>query len=334
MIRVFLIVLSLAFLSCKTNSTQQNTNTPSTYGDLISAQNLKEHLYLIASDSLEGRMTGSIGHEKALEYIENYYKEIEVVGGMPDKTYLQTVPSSFFQRGADFPDSYNLLAFIKGSEYPNEIIVISAHSDHIGVREDGEIFNGADDNGSGTVALMELARVFKKAADAGNAPKRSILFLHVTGEEIGLYGSRFYADENPIYPLDNTICNLNIDMIGRIDQNKESNTNYIYLIGSDKISTALHAISEAANIEYTNLELDYTYNDDNDPNRFYYRSDHYNFAKNGIPVIFYFNGVHEDYHDIGDTPDKIDYDLLAKRTKLVFYTVWEVANKEERLSID
>src|SRR5690554_742403 len=334
MTRLFIIVLSLAFLSCKTNSTQQNTNMPSAYGDLISAQNLKEHLYLIASDSLEGRMTGSRGHEKALEYIENYYKEINVMGGMPDKTYLQTVPSSFFQRGEDFPDSYNLLAFIKGSEYPNEVIVISAHSDHIGVREDGEIFNGADDNGSGTVALMELARVFKKAADAGDTPKRSILFLHVTGEEIGLYGSRYYADVEPIYPLDNTICNLNIDMIGRIDPNKESNPDYICLIGSDKISTELHAISEAANIEYTNLELDYTYNDDNDPNRFYYRSDHYNFAKNGIPVIFYFNGVHEDYHDIGDTPDKIDYDLLAKRTKLVFYTAWKVANKEERLSID
>lgn len=334
MTRLFILALSLAFLSCKTNSTHHSSNSPSTYGEQISAQKLKKHLYIIASDSLEGRMTSSIGHEKALEYIENHYKEIEVPGGMPDQSYLQTVPSSFFQRGADFGDSYNLLAFIEGSEYPNEVIVISAHSDHIGVRNDGEIYNGADDNGSGTVTLMELARVFKKAADAGDRPKRSILFLHVTGEEIGLYGSRYYADENPIYPLDNTICNLNIDMIGRIDPQKENNPEYIYLIGSDKISTELHEISEMANAQYTNLELDYTYNDDNDPNRFYYRSDHYNFAKNGIPVIFYFNGVHEDYHAVGDTPDKIDYDLLAKRAKLIFYTAWEVANKEERLSID
>lgn len=333
MTRLFIFVLSLTFLSCKTNSTHQPTNSPTAYGDLISAQNLKEHLYLIASDSLEGRMTGSVGHEKALEYIENYYKGIDVRGGMPDKSYLQTVPSSYFKRGDDFPDSYNLLAFIEGSEYPNEVIVLSAHSDHIGIREDGEIFNGADDNGSGTVGVMEIARAFKEAAKAGDTPKRSILFLHVTGEEIGLYGSAYYAD-NPVYSLDNTICDLNIDMIGRVDPDKANNPDYVYLIGSDKISTELHDISEAANAKYTNLELDYTYNDENDPNRFYYRSDHYNFAKNGVPIIFYFNGVHEDYHDIGDTPDKIDYDLLAKRAKLVFYTAWEVANKEERLSID
>lgn len=333
MTRLFIILLSLTFLSCKTKLPQQKSNTPDTYGELISSENLKKHLYVIASDSLEGRMTGSIGHEKALSYIKDYYKEIGVAGGMPDASYLQTVPSSFFKRGADFPDSYNLLAYIEGSEYPEEVIVISAHSDHIGVRDDGEIFNGADDDGSGTVGLMELARVFKKAAEDGNMPKRSILFLHVTGEEIGLFGSRYYT-ENPIYSLDQTICNLNIDMIGRVDPDKEDNPEYIYLIGSDKISTELHDISEEANKKYTNLELDYTYNDENDPNRFYYRSDHYNFAKNGIPVIFYFNGVHEDYHDIGDTPDKIEYDLLAKRTKLVFYTAWEVANKEERLSID
>lgn len=333
MTRLFILVLSLAFVSCKTSSTHQKTDSPMVYGEQISAENLKEHLYTLADDSFEGRMTSSEGHEKALEYIENHYKSIGVRGGMPDHTYLQTVPSSFFKRG-NFDDSYNLLAFIEGSEHPEEVIVISAHSDHIGVRDDGVVYNGADDNGSGTVTLLELARVFKKAADAGNAPKRSILFLHVTGEEIGLYGSRYYADEDPVYPLENTICNLNIDMIGRIDPDKADNPEYIYLIGSDKISTELHDISEAANTKYTNIELDYTYNDEDDPNRFYYRSDHYNFAKNGIPVIFYFNGVHEDYHDVGDTPDKIEYDLLAKRAKLIFYTAWEVANKDERLSID
>lgn len=333
MTRLFIFILSLTLLSCKTNSTQQSQNSPTDYGNLIRVENLKNHLYVIASDSLEGRMTGSVGHEKALDYIENHYKNIGVKGGMLDQSYLQTVPSSFFKRGEDFPDSYNLLAFIEGSEYPNEVIVLSAHSDHIGIRDDGEIFNGADDNGSGTVGLMEIARAFKEAEKAGDAPKRSILFLHVTGEEIGLYGSSYYT-ENPVYSLDNTLCNLNIDMIGRIDPDKEDNPEYIYLIGSDKISTELHNISEAANATYTNLELDYTYNDENDPNRFYYRSDHYNFAKNGIPIIFYFNGVHADYHAVGDTPDKIDYELLTKRTKLVFYTAWEIANKEERLQVD
>lgn len=333
MIRFSILLLSFAFISCKTNTVTPTYESSTDYGKNITAEQLKKHLYIIASDSLEGRMTGSLGHEKALDYIEKHYKDLGITGGMPDGSYLQTVPSSFFKRGEDFPSSYNLLGFIKGSEFPNEVIVISAHSDHIGKRDDGQIYNGADDNGSGTVGVMEIARAFKNARDNGETPKRSILFLHVTGEEIGLYGSDYYT-QNPVYPLENTICNLNIDMIGRVDPDKINNPEYIYLIGSDKISTELHMISEKANAKYTQLELDYTYNDDNDPNRFYYRSDHYNFAKNGIPVIFYFNGVHEDYHDIGDTADKIDYDLLAKRSQLVFYTAWEIANSEERLSVD
>ena len=183
--------------------------------------------------------------------------------------------------------------------------------DHIGIDSNGEVFNGADDDGSGTVAILEIAEAFKKASDEGNGPKRSILFLHVTGEEKGLLGSRYYT-ENPVFPLESTVTDLNIDMIGRVDKKHKGNPNYIYLIGADKLSTELHDISESMNKKYTNIELDYTYNDENDPNRFYYRSDHYNFAKNNIPVIFYFNGVHSDYHAIGDTPDKINYEMLEK----------------------
>jgi len=171
------------------------------------------------------------------------------------------------------------------------------------------------------------------AKNEGNGPKRSILILHVTGEEIGLYGSKYYT-ENPLFPLVNTVANLNVDMIGRIGSEKEGNENYIYLIGSDKLSQGLHDLSEAVNEKYVNLELDYTYNDDNDPNRFYYRSDHYNFAKNNIPVIFYFNGTHADYHKPTDTPEKINYELLAKRSKLIFLTAWEIANQEERITVD
>lgn len=230
-------------------------------------------------------------------------------------------------------NSENVVALIRGTEKPEEYIVISSHLDHIGVTEDGQINNGADDDGSGSVALLEIAEAFKKAADAGNGPKRSIVFLHVTGEEKGLLGSDYYT-RNPIFPLENTVTNLNIDMIGRIDPKREGDRNYVYLIGSDKLSTELHDLSEAVNEKYCQIELDYTYNDDNDPNRFYYRSDHYNFAKNNIPVIFYFNGTHEDYHRPGDTPDKINYDLLENRTRLVFYTAWEIANRENRLVVD
>ncbi len=230
--------------------------------------------------------------------------------------------------------SENVVAIIEGSEKPDEYLVISSHLDHIGISNNGEINNGADDDGSGTVALLEIAEAFKKAKDAGNGPKRSVVFLHVTGEEKGLLGSQYYTDVDPIFPLKQTVANLNIDMIGRIDPKREGDRNYIYLIGSDKLSIELHELSESINKLYANLELDYTYNDENDPNRFYYRSDHYNFAKNNIPIIFYFNGTHDDYHRPSDTPDKINYDLLENRSRLIFYTAWEIANRKEKIKVD
>lgn len=231
-------------------------------------------------------------------------------------------------------DSENVVAFIKGSTKPEEYVIVSSHLDHIGVTPDGQVNNGADDDGSGSVALLEIAQAFKKAKDAGNGPRRSLVFLHVTGEEKGLLGSKYYTDYDPIFPLEQTVADLNIDMVGRIDPKREGDRNYVYLIGSDKLSTELHELSEEVNEKYMQIELDYTYNDDNDPNRFYYRSDHYNFAKNNIPIIFYFNGTHEDYHRPGDTPDKINYDLLENRTRLVFYTAWELANRENRITVD
>ena len=230
-------------------------------------------------------------------------------------------------------ETENVAAIIKGSKFPEEYIVISSHLDHIGI-EKGKINNGADDDGSGTVALLEIAEAFKMAADAGQGPKRSLIFLHVTGEEKGLLGSKYYTN-NPLYPLAQTMINLNVDMIGRTDPKREDkDPNYIYLIGADRLSQDLHDISEAVNTKYTQFKLDYTFNDEKDPNRVYYRSDHYNCAKNNIPVIFYFSGTHEDYHKPGDTPDKIMYDLLAKRTQLIFYTAWELANRTVKIRLN
>lgn len=227
----------------------------------------------------------------------------------------------------------NVVAYIEGEEKPNEVLVISAHLDHLGI-EDGVVSNGADDDGSGTVAMLEIAEAFQKAVSEGYRPKRSILFLHLTGEEKGLLGSKHYTDISPVFPLENTISNLNIDMIGRVDKLHEDDRNYVYVIGSDMLSTELHNINEKANTTYTNINLDYRYSNETDPNRYYYRSDHYNFAKNNIPVIFYFNGTHDDYHKPTDTPDKIEYDLLEKRTRLVFYTAWELVNRENRVIVD
>jgi len=296
------------------------------YANTITLDELKEQLYFYASDEMEGRNTGSPGQKKAVNYLRDQYKKMGVPGGGQYGDYFQIVPGKAF--GKPELSSENVLAFIKGREFPDEVLVISAHLDHVGMKDD-KVYNGADDDGSGTIALLEIAEAFKQAVNDGYGPRRSILFLHVTGEEIGLKGSKYYAD-NPIYPMENTIANLNIDMIGRIDAAHEDNPDYVYLIGSDMLSQELHDMSEAANKSSMNMNLDYKYNGKSDPNRFYYRSDHYNFAKNDVPVIFYFNGTHEDYHKPTDTPDKIEYELYQRRAKLIFATAWEVANADKR----
>lgn len=226
----------------------------------------------------------------------------------------------------------NVLGYIEGSDLKDELIVITAHYDHIGI-EDSLVYNGADDDGSGTVGLIEIAEAFSLAKAEGFGPRRSVLIMPVSGEEKGLLGSEYYS-ENPVFPLENTVTNLNIDMIGRVDEDHTENPDYVYLIGSNMLSTDLHNISEWANTTYVGLDLDYKYNSLDDPNNFYQRSDHYNFAKNNIPVIFYFNGTHEDYHQSTDTIEKIDFERLEKRARLVFFTAWHLANQDERPQLD
>ncbi|MDG1729764.1 MAG: M28 family metallopeptidase [Algibacter sp.] len=331
-----LIFFTFLFTSCSSSQTKNKTEkeiNPEAYAASITSDELKDMLYTYASNEFEGRRTGEPGQKKAIEFIKTHYQTNNISSPIAEGDYFQEIPASYFN--SNIKDSENVIAYIKGSEKPDEVIIISAHLDHIGISDNGAINNGADDDGSGTVAILEIAEAFKTAEKDGNGPKRTVVFLHVTGEEIGLFGSRYYADEDPIFPLKNTVANLNIDMIGRIDPKHEaSGENYLYLIGSDKLSKELHDISEDINKKYFNLEFDYTYNDDNDPNRFYYRSDHYNFAKNNIPVIFYFNGTHADYHKPSDTPDKINYGFLETRAKLIFHTAWELANRDERILVD
>ncbi len=229
-------------------------------------------------------------------------------------------------------EAENVLAYIEGTGKPDELVVITAHYDHIGV-ENGVVYNGADDDGSGTVALLEIAQAFARAKAEGRGPQRSILIMPVSGEEKGLLGSRHYSD-HPVFPLELTVANLNIDMIGRTDSAHADQHDYVYIIGSDRLSTELHAVNEEANAEHVGLELDYTFNAADDPNRFYYRSDHYNFARKGVPCIFYFSGVHEDYHQPGDDVEKIRFDLLERRARLVFHTAWLLANRPNRIRVD
>jgi hypothetical protein len=261
------------------------------------------------------------------------HADLEKVISKKAATQRITIKAPFaleVKRNREVMKAENVLGYLEGSDLKDELVVISCHYDHLGMK-DGEIFNGADDDGSGTTALLELAETFAQAKREGNGPRRSILFIAFSGEEKGLLGSELYARE-PVFPLKNTYANLNIDMIGRVDKQHEPDSNYVYLIGADKISQDLHNLSERANATYTGLKLDYTFNDESDPNRFYYRSDHYNFAKNGIPVIFYFTGVHKDYHKPTDTVEKIMFTKMQRIVQLIFHTAWELANREGQLA--
>ena len=337
--KIIIFGLALVLLSCSGTQTKPATKISKpldvqSYINSITSDELKTHLTIVASDEMQGRDTGSEGQKKAGNYIIEQHKKNGIPFPKGATSYYQRVPSEYMKKGFSpkLPDSENIWVFIEGSEKPEEIVVVSAHYDHVGIKN-GEIYNGADDDGSGTVGLIEIAQAFQKAKKEGHGPKRSVLILHVTGEEHGLHGSRFYS-ENPLFPLKNTVADVNIDMIGRIDDLHPNNGNYIYVIGSDYLSTDLYNICENVNKKYIHLDLDYKYNDKADKNRYYYRSDHYNFAKNGIPSVFFFNGTHADYHKPTDTVDKINFEALRKRAQLAFITAWEIANRPDRLVVD
>ncbi|RYF88030.1 MAG: M28 family peptidase, partial [Chitinophagaceae bacterium] len=229
----------------------------------------------------------------------------------------------------------NVLGVIEGSDKKDEYVFITAHYDHIGI-QNGVVNNGADDDGSGTVAIMQIGEAFAKAKAEGNGPRRTVVIMAVSGEEKGLWGSEYYSD-NPIYPLAKTTVDLNIDMIGRVDTErlKDDTLNYVYVVGHNKLSTDLPIINEAANNQYTKLVLDYKFDDPKDPNRIYFRSDHYNFARKGVPVLFFYDGMLKaDYHRPTDDVEKINFELLQKRAHLVYYTAWEMANRNEMLKRD
>jgi len=334
----FLFVVTLFLISCKSKKEvvkKKTVDTATIYANTITTDDVEDYVFTLASDKFEGRATGEIGQKYAAKYLANKYSNFGVKKYSND-SYYQTIPISALtnkKRGYTPKNpSENVIAYIEGTEKPDEVLVISSHYDHMGIKDD-KIYYGADDNASGTTAVLEISQAFAKAKKEGHGPKRSIMFINFTGEERGLLGSKYFAS-NPVVPMENIVANLNIDMIGRIGKEHPNDENYVYVIGADRLSTELHNINEKANEKYTKMDLDYTYNEDDDPNRFYFRSDHYNFAKNRIPIIFYFNGVHADYHKPTDTPDKINLELLVKRAKLVFYTAWEIANREERLIVD
>jgi Zn-dependent M28 family amino/carboxypeptidase len=240
----------------------------------------------------------------------------------------------------DAPMTQNVIGVLEGSDpkLKDQYVVISAHYDHLKTSDTGEVYNGADDDGSGTVAILEIAQAFA----TGQRSKRSILVIFHTAEELGLFGSEYIADYEPVVPIEKMVTNLNIDMIGRSRSEKDKDArdrfltdkDSIYVIGSDKLSTELHGINEQTNAETARMRFDYTYNDDRHPERFYYRSDHYNYAKHGVPVIFYFTGVHRDYHRATDDVEKIDFEKMERIARMIFATGWRVANGDNRPVVD
>jgi len=265
------------------------------------------------------------------ETVENFRSTINTGGKTISAVYSSNLNINI-SRKEEKLTTENVLGFVEGTDLKNEIIVVTAHYDHLGIH-DGKVFNGADDDGTGTVAVMEMAEAFMQAKKDGKGPRRSMLFMNVSGEEKGLLGSAWYTS-HPVYPLVNTMCNLNIDMIGRVDDIHSKDSNFVYVIGSAMISSDLKKTLEAANRKHTKLKLDYRFDAPDDPNMFYYRSDHYNFAKRGVPVAFFFNGVHADYHKETDEVSKINFRLMEVRTRLVFYTAWDLANRTPALRRD
>ncbi|HEX8292558.1 MAG TPA: M28 family peptidase, partial [Pyrinomonadaceae bacterium] len=241
----------------------------------------------------------------------------------------------------------NVVGVLEGSDprLKKEYVALGAHYDHVGASGSSgcrpvggdSICNGADDDGSGTTGLLAMAEAFSK----GPRPRRSVLFVWHTGEEKGLWGSEYFT-RYPTVPLGQVVTQINIDMIGR--SRREGDTNpanrmltgpdEIYVIGASMMSTQLGELTDAVNRQYLNLKYNYRYDEPSDPERLFYRSDHFNYAKHGVPIVFYFDGVHEDYHRPTDSPDKIDYEKMESIARTVFVLASELANAPRRPVVD
>ncbi|WP_428657292.1 M20/M25/M40 family metallo-hydrolase [Runella sp.] len=317
----------------------------------VSKDLLKKHVYTLASDSLQGRGSGTVGQFKAADYCVKDFKNSHLLPifqldslnwSFLQKYYFTPSLVAFFGRMAvtakrselsdppspNYSDSrilfaHNVGGLIVGKDLPNETVIVSAHYDHLG-KIGSLIYNGADDNASGSASVLAIAAAFDSLAQQGIRPRRSVLFLLFSGEEGGLIGSKYFVANSPI-PMNQIICDLNVDMVGRTDFKHRKKPDYCYLI-TGKQDNELRQTIKTANQKSVNINVDHSYDSENDPSSFYYRSDHYNFAKQGIPIAFFMDGEHPDYHQPSDSADKINYPLLQKRATLVFQTAWMMAN--------
>jgi len=305
---------------------QQSTSSP--LPAIVISPEVANSLFVGEKQTATGVFNASYGPTQPAPFLMRDVKKIS----MNLATNFETIPTQ------------NVVAVWEGSDpvLKAEYVALGAHYDHVGSgcppAGTDTICNGADDDGSGTTALLAMAEALAKAP---TRPKRSVLFVWHCGEEKGLWGSRYFT-EYPTVPLNQIVAQINIDMIGRSKKEGDTNPrnseltgpNAVYLIGSTMMSTELGEVVNNVNKSYLNITFDTKYDDPKDPNRFFYRSDHYNYARKGIPIIFFFDGVHEDYHRAGDTADKIDYQKMEKITRTVYMTLWEIANRPTRLKVD
>lgn len=305
--------------SISANRATLGTATPATIPTIVASEKILQQLF-------------------AGEKVDYETLKKQIADGQVGASFDLTAAKQFNFRvkaSTDPLSTQNVVAVLEGSDptLRSEYVAVGAHYDHVGVgnpdQNGDKIFNGADDDGSGTVAVLAIAEALAR----GPKPKRSVILIWHTGEEKGLWGSEWFV-EHPTVPLNQIVAQLNIDMIGRsrkADDTDARNANLtgpneIYVIGSKMMSSDLGALSEKVNQSYLKLQFNYKYDDPNDTERFFFRSDHYNYAKKGIPIIFYFDGVHADYHRQSDHPDKIDYEKMEKVTRTVFASLWKLAS--------
>lgn len=311
----------------------------------VSVPELMAHVGFLASDPVQGREAGTPFEKVAAAYLIQQHNRFGHAPLLP-QGYVHAFPLRLQKKSSGAPsppqktkkgaakkppsptedpfetvEAWNVLALRRGSVHPTQYVILSAHYDHLGTNSRGEPFNGADDNGSGTAVLLEAARLLSLLP----RPKRSIVFFHTAAEEKGLLGAfRFVRDS--LLPLDSIVAVVNTDMLGRTDTLHLPGANYLYSVGSDRATPHLRALEEAVNALCCGWELDRRYDDPKDPLRLFYRSDHYAFAKHGVPAVFYFGGLHEDYHGTGDDVEKLEPERLRKAAILTAALVWTLAN--------
>ena len=297
--------------------------------DTVALSDLKRHLNILASDAMEGRETGTPGIEKAAVYLETEFKRLGLRPGNGENFRQEYVTPE------ENLNACNIIAQIEGNTHPNEYVVVSAHYDHLGMYN-GIIYNGADDDGSGTTALLAIAESLMRLKKMGKGPERTVVFIAFSGEEKGLWGSSYFSD-HPTLPLDKVSCDINIDMIGRIDPDRTTpdRNHYVFIVGQSRLSSETSKILNTLNSKTQRLTLDEKFDHKKDPNRIYYRSDHYNFAKKGVPVVFFYDGMlGGDYHEPTDDIELIDWEIYHKRCNFILDFTMSLANRENLLKRD